>query len=178
MYALSTQLKNIPIISLQSSHKIAETLLPIILPEKLEIIAFYCAGKEWNRGQEAVLLIQDIRQISKSSLVIDSIEDIANPSEIVRLAKLQENPFALMGVRVYNESGQKLGRVEEYTVNLETFQIQKLYLKQSPLKSLLLDNLVIDRAQILEVTQKQITVYDATITKPLLSSHPAPPQTP
>lgn len=165
MYILSKQLQDLPIISLQTGQAVSVTKQPIINPDKLEITAFYCTDPHHKRNRAAVLLVQDIRQTAREGLVIDSLDEIEDPNEIIRLQPILEHRFDLLGISVINESSVRLGKVEEFTVNLNDFQIQKLYLKQSVFKNLLLNNLVIDRSQIIEVTTKQITVRDATVKK-------------
>lgn len=177
MYVLANQLQNLPIISLQTGSTVAMTSRPIINPDKLEFVAFYCYNNR-SHVKATILLIKDIRQITKDGIAIDSVDEIEEPGEIIRLSNLLKNPFNLIGISVVNESGVKLGRVEEYTVNLETFQIQKIYLKQSILKNLMLNSVVIDRSQIIEVNHKQILVRDATVTKSMLSSQPISPPAP
>lgn len=178
MYALVNQLQNLPIISLQTGQPVATATRPIINPDKLELVAFYCSFKRWQRNQAAVLLVKDIRQIAAEGIVIDSVDEIEDPNDIIRLKAVINQHFHLSGLLVANESGIRLGRVEEYTVNLQTFQIQKLYLKQSLLKNLLLDNLVIDRSQIIDISPKQIIVRDATVKKTILSPKTTPQPTP
>jgi sporulation protein YlmC with PRC-barrel domain len=85
-----------------------------------------------------------------------------------------EQNFDPINKTVVNESGDKLGRVDDYTINLKTYMLQKLYVHQSLMKSIIFNNLVIDRTQIIEVTPKQFTVRDATIPKASLASQPIP----
>lgn len=171
MYALASQLINLPIVSLQTGQPVAFLGRPIINPDNLELLAFYCAASRFRKSNQ-VLLAKDIRQTASDGIVVDSLEDIEDANEIVRLKSVIDRRFNPMGLPVVSESGFKLGVVEEFTVNLKTFQIQKLYLKQSVIKNLLMNNLVIDRSQITEVTPKQIIVRDATVREPMLGPKP------
>jgi sporulation protein YlmC with PRC-barrel domain len=171
MYVLGKQLQDLPIVSLQTGQTIAHTGRPIIDPDRLEIQAFYCTAGRLLKNS-AVLLVRDIRQLGRDGLLIDSFEEIEDAGDIVRLADLIKQHFSPLGLPVVNESGIRLGKVEEYTVNIENYQIQKLYLKQSLLKNLLMNSLVVDRSQIMEVTARQILVRDASIKEPLLGPQP------
>src|SRR5438270_8826890 len=103
-------------------------------------------------------MMRDVRQVAKDCLVIDSEDEIEEASEIVRLQQILETKFQLIGLPVLTESGHKLGKVEDYTLELASYRVQKLYVKQPIMKNLLLNHLVIDRDQITDVTPKQITV--------------------
>lgn len=168
---MASHLNNLPIISLRNGYVVARTGKPIVNQTKLEMVAVYCQTGGW-RKTKAVIMARDIREVAREGLVIDSLEDIEDVEEIVRLKTVIEQRFEPIGVNVVTEAGSNLGKVEDFTLNVKTFQIQKLYVKQSLLKNLLLNNLVIDRAQITDVTSKQITVRDATVPKAGLAAHP------
>jgi uncharacterized protein YrrD len=164
MYILASHLKNLPILSLRNGYPVAHVTEPVIDRDKLSIVAVYCRESRWKQTQ-TVIMVRDIREIAREGLVIDSLEDIEEVDEIVRLKSIINQKFKLVGVNVVTEAGDSLGKVEDFTVNVKNFDIQKLYVKQSVLKNLLLNNLVIDRVQIIEITDKQITVRDAKIPK-------------
>ncbi len=164
MYILASSLKNLPIISLLNGQIVSAVAEPIINPDALELVAVYCQNGFW-RKRSSVIMARDIREVAKEGLVIDSLEDIEDASEIVRLKAVIEQHYSPDGAEVVTQSGDKLGKVEDYAIETTGYRIHKLYLKQSLLKNLLLNNLVIDRSQIVDVTPKTIVVKDATISK-------------
>lgn len=173
MFVLASDIIGKPIISLQNGYSVAVVDSLVIKPETLEIMALGCKDGNW-RKTKAVLLVRDVREIMRDGVIIDSFEDIEDVGEIVRLKEVIEKKYELIGASVVTESKNKLGKVEDYTVETTSYKIQKLYLKQSMLKNLLLNNLMVDREQIVDVGPKQIVVRDATITSPALSPQAAP----
>jgi len=173
MYILASKLQNLPVMSLQTGQPIAVAERPVINPMNLEVMAVRCAVGKMRRGQ-GVVLMRDIRQFSSDCLIIDSFDEIEDPNEIVRLSNVAERNFNPMGKMVVSESGQRLGKVEDYTINLKTSMLQKLYVHQSLMKSILFNSLVIDRTQIIEVTTKRFTVRDASVQEPSLAPHAIP----
>jgi sporulation protein YlmC with PRC-barrel domain len=165
MYLLANQLKDLPVMSLQTGQPIAVVKQPIISPSNLEIVALQCDIGRGGRRRTSVILLRDVRQFATDCVIIDSFDDIEDASEIVRLQAVMEHRFDPVGKQVVSESGQKLGKVEDYTINLKTYMLQKLYVHQSLMKSILFNNLVIDRTQIIDVSQKQFTVKDAAETE-------------
>lgn len=167
MYILASQLKNLPVMSLQTGQPIATIQRPILNMTSLEVMALRCSvGRA--RTKEGVILLRDIRQFASDCIIIDSFDEIEDASEIVRLKAAAEQDFDPIGKAVSSESGQKLGRVEDYTINLKTYMLQKLYVHQSLMRSLLFNSLVVDRTQIIDVSLRGFTVRDATVKKPLL----------
>jgi uncharacterized protein YrrD len=173
MYILATQIKGLPVISLQTGQPIAVIAKPLVNQTNMEIVALECSIGRFQKNH-GVVLMRDIRQFARDCVVIDSFEEIEDAGEIVRLRDVVEQNFDPINKTVVNESGDKLGRVDDYTINLKTYMLQKLYVHQSLMKSIIFNNLVIDRTQIIEVTPKQFTVRDATIPKASLASQPIP----
>lgn len=163
MYILSGQIKNLAVISLQTGESVAVTTDPVIDPSKLEIIAFMCRAT--GDKQQPVLLTQDVRQLTKDALLIDGYDEIEEAAEIIRLHDILDQKFQLIGCRVENESGTSLGKTEDYSLNVETYLINKLYVKRPLLKSFASGSLVIDRTQIVDVRRDKIVVRDATVAE-------------
>ncbi len=173
MYVLASQLKNLPVMSIQTGQAIAHIEQPIINMANLEAMALNCnLGR--SKPKEGVILLRDVRQFSGDCIIVDSFDDIEDSSEIVRLKDVVKAGFNPIGKHVVNESGDKLGKVEDYTINLKTFMIQKLYVHQSLVKSLLYNSLVIDRTQVIDITPKAITVKDARVKKGILERKAIP----
>ena len=61
---------------------------------------------------------------------------------------------------VYTVSKQKVGKVSDYAVEVETMYIQKLYVSQSLLKNFKLSSLSVDRSQIQEITDNRVIIQD------------------
>jgi uncharacterized protein YrrD len=173
MYVLANDITGKPILSLQSGHAVAKVRALLINPDTLELLAFFCDAS-WHRKSQAVLLMRDVREITREGVIIDSPDDIEDVAEIVRLQAIISQKFNLIGIMVVTESDQKLGTVEDYTIDTTSHMVQKLYLKQSILKNLLLNNLVVDRAEIVDVTPKRITVRDATVPVPKMAPQAVP----
>ncbi len=168
MFIMASHFKNLPIISLRNAQIVARAGDLIINPKELEVAAVHVKFGGWG-SHKAVIMTRDIREVAREGMVVDSLEDIEDVSEIVRLQDLLHSKFRLFGVLVVSEGGQNLGHVEDFALDSDNFKVQKLYVKPS-----LLNNLVIDRKQVVEVTQKKITVRDATVPKPKLGVRPAP----
>lgn len=175
MYAIVSQLKNLPIVSLQTGQTVATTAEPLINPDNLEVLAMWTqpAGPAYRSGrrgsQPAVVLMRDIRQLATNAVLIDHEGAIGDPAEIVRLAPILEQKFHLPGCAVVSQSGQRLGKVEDYTINLQTHLLQKLYVRRPFYASFIRQDLIIDRGQIIDVKPGKVTVADSTIKKPALA---------
>lgn len=159
MYVLQSQLNNLPIMSLQTGKSIGTVKNPIMDRSKLELAGLFCRPLQ---GEQSVLLTRDIRQISRDAVIIDSFEDFSDPRDIVRLQPILKADYQPLGLKVIDQQGRALGKVEDYSINIKTNLMQKLYIHQSFMRSMLFNNVLVDRTQIIEAKPKQFIVSDTT----------------
>lgn len=149
---------NKAVLSLRTGGPIATVGAPIIDPNNLKIEGFYCQDK-FNKSL-LVLLYQDIRDLLPDGFVVDDHDVLADPSELVRLKKVMDLNFQLIDKPVETVSGQKVGKVSDFAVEVETMFVQKIYVSQSILKSFTGGSLSVDRGQIQEITNKRVVISD------------------
>ena len=155
---MSESLLNRPVVSLRSGGPIAVAAEPIINPHNLKILGWWCKG----RGSQLVLLSEDVREILPTGLAVNDEDDLASPDDLVRHRELLNIRFQLIDKMVKTKR-KKLGKVSDYSYNDGLF-VQKLYVARSLVKVFAAeDTLIIDRTQILEVTDDYILVRDTEI---------------
>jgi uncharacterized protein YrrD len=157
MLVLSEKLLNMPVMSLQTGGRLATTTGVIIDPRKLHVVAYYCEGPMLETSP-AVLHTSDIRELSNIGMIVNEAEDITGLDDLVRLKEIIDFNFELPGIKVIDNHKTKLGKVQNYAVNTANFMVQKLYVQRPLFKSLNDSELVIDRSQIVEVTNDHIVV--------------------
>jgi uncharacterized protein YrrD len=157
MLQLSGSLIGQPVLSLRAGGAIAYTQAPIINPTNLKVEGFYCEDED---RRALVLLYQDIRDHIPQGFIVNDLDVLVEPNELVRLKDVLDTRFELAGKQVVTTSKEKLGKVSDYATETTTMFVQKIYVSQSLLKNLTGGNLGIDRNQIIEITDKQIIVQD------------------
>lgn len=171
MLVLSEHLIGVPIMSLHTGTELGKTARPIIDPSQLHIQAFYCEGPQIN-FEPALLHTSDVRELSNIGIIVDSADDIMPPDDLVRLQPLMDLNFRLEDKLVVEENGRKLGRVVNYIVESESFYILKLHIKPGFFQSFMVTELIIDRHQIINITDDKIVVKQATVKEDLARSLP------
>ena len=165
MLQLSASLINKPVLSLRTGAPIATAYATIINPDNLKIEGLYCTNRFDNKT--LVLLYQDIRELLSKGYVVNDHDSLSDPDELVRLQDVLKLGFELIGKPVVTTSKEKVGKISDYAVEVETMYIQKLYVAQSLLKSLTGGSLSIDRSQIQEVTDSKVVISDLVKRSPL-----------
>jgi hypothetical protein len=128
MLQLSQAFINRPVLSLRTGSEIATAQGPIINPNNLKIEGFYCYDRFTK--QILILLYQDIRDVIKQGIVVNDHDVLTPVDELIRLKDVMALQFELLGKPVLTTSKQKVGKVSDYAVEVETMYIQKLYASQ------------------------------------------------
>jgi uncharacterized protein YrrD len=158
MLQLSKSLMNQPVMSLRTGGQVATASMPIINPNNLKIEGWYCQDR--FSKSTLILLSQDVRDVIKQGIVINDHDNLSEPDELVRLKEILDLNFELLGKSAETLNKKRIGKVDDYAVEVETFYIQKIYLAQSVLKNLKGGSLGVDRNQIVEITNRKIVIED------------------
>ena len=171
MLQLSATLINKPVLSLRTGAPVAQVFAAVINPDNLKIEGFYCNDRFNNKTH--ILLYQDIREFMGKGFVVDDHDVLSEPEELVRLKEVLHLNYQLIGKSVVTTSKEKVGKISDYAVEVETMYIQKLYVAQSLLKSFTGGSLSIDRNQIHEVTDTKVVIHDLLTRSPVSAPVPA-----
>lgn len=149
--------------SLQTGEEIARTQGVIVDPRQLVVVAFDCEGPRLD-NHPSVLHTEDIREISNLGFIVDSAEKLMSPEDLVRLQEILKLKFTLEGKLVVDDTGRKIGKVHDYGLDNQTFQIMQLRVTPQLWQALQNTESIIGRQQIIEVNDHQIIVKSATAT--------------
>lgn len=161
MLTLGKQLEGKDILSLRIGRKVGIASQPIINPNNLKIEGWHAF--DIGKKQEAVMLSQDVRDILPQGFVVNDHDALTEHGELIRLKDTIQEAFSLYDKKVVSDHGKKLGKVSDFAFDKDAMFIQKIYISQSLVKSFSGGTLIIDRAQIIEITDKKITVKEPTI---------------
>lgn len=159
MLIYNSRLVGMPILSVQDSGKIGTISNTIVDPDTLKIIALRVHGAIGSDGGN-ILDINSVREYSEFGLVIDSTEELVKDDDIVKIAKVLELNFSLIGLKVETKKGSKLGKVLDFTVTDDNFSVAQIVVKRPTVKSFFDSELIIPRAEIVEITDYKIIVRD------------------
>lgn len=159
-----------PIMSLRTGTRIGTAQEPIIDPRNLKVLGWWCQGLDGNK--QDILLSEDVREQMPSGLAVNDESALSTPDDLVRHQEVLNIRFMLLDKLVKNKH-QKLGKVNDFAYD-ESMFIQKLYVARSLIKVFSSqDTLIIDRVQIIEVSDKYILVDEADVKANVAESVPA-----
>jgi len=154
-------LLNRPIISLRSGGPIGTALQPIINPHNLKILGWWC--KSVIGTGHLILLVEDVRQTMPDGLAVNDEAALSVPEDLARHREILKIQFQLLD-KLVKTKRHKLGKVNDYAYDDGSMFVHKLYVARSLIKVFSAeDTLIIDRTQILEVTDNYILVKDSDV---------------
>lgn len=149
-----------PVLSLHVGGKIAEVTGLIVDPHQLKVVGFQLMGPELGGENGTILQTKDIREFSELGMVIDSIDELVNPGEVIKLDKILDLDFDLNGKKVVSKKGSRIGKVINYTINSANFMVQQFLVQRPMMKSFLDPELLIGRSEVVKVDDEKVVVKD------------------
>lgn len=162
MLLLGNSFAKIPVLSLRNGGIIAKITGHLINPHSLKIDGLWC--KTASNKHSYLLLPQDIREITPKGAIVNDLSSLSEPNEVVRLKKIIDLHFEILDKKVL--SGRfSIGKVIDYSVNRDSFTIEKIYVTPPVWGRLSSDRLTIDRSQVIEVSHRHIRVSEARVSE-------------
>ena len=160
-----SKLLKYPILSLHTASRIAEVKGLVIDPNFLKVVAFEISAV--SSRQRLFLEASSVREFSKMGMIVDSGEEFVEKDDVIKLKETIDLGFSLDNMKVVSKKKAMLGRIEDFIINTEDFQIMQLIVKRPIYKALIDPVLVIGRSDIHEINDSEIIVKseEGTIMK-------------
>ncbi|MBR3115684.1 hypothetical protein IKF30_00425 [Candidatus Saccharibacteria bacterium] len=159
MLVYNSHLIGTNILSVQAGGPIGQISSAIVNPDNLQIIAFRLTGPLIDQRAN-ILDVNSIREYSDYGMVIDDVDELVGPNDVVHIEQILELNFDLLSLKVETKKGTKLGQLIDFTVNSDDFQVQQIIVKRPLVKRLVDPELTISRKEIVEVTDYKIIIKD------------------
>lgn len=156
---MNSRLISAPVLSVQAGGPIGKITSTIIDPNDLKIIAFRLEGPLVNK-QQNLLDARSIREYSNYGFVIDDIDELIGPDDVIKISDILKLNFDLLNLKVETKKGSKLGKVQDFTVTSEDFIVQQIIVKRPAVKALIDPELTISRKEIVEITDYKVIIKD------------------
>ncbi len=160
-----SKLLKYPILSLHTASRIAEVKGLVVDPNFLKVVAFEISAV--SSRQSLFLEASSVREFSKMGMIVDSDEEFVEKDDVIKLKETIDLGFSLDNMKVVSKKKAMLGRIEDFIINTEDFQIMQLIVKRPIYKALIDPELVIGRSDIHEINDSEIIVKseEGTIMK-------------
>lgn len=161
MQRLASQIIGSSIFSVHAGGKIAEVTGILVRRKDLKVQLF--AVKPVDNDKKQFLLSSDIRAYDGNRQIIDSYQDMSEEDELIRHHELIKDGGKLIGSKVVTQSGKHLGKVLDFSIDTTHHFANKIHVRATWPQRLIHERLIIDRSDIVDITDNKIIVRDATV---------------
>lgn len=152
MFLEASKILKKPLAGIEEQSKIGEICDILIDPDKGLVLGYLIKGG--LLGDLKVLPISDIVSYDDEGVVTKTSENLIKPEAMERIQKLMGDNIKILDAPVSTESGERIGKVNDFIVDTQLGNITK-YMISGINKSL-----IVDHDQIVEINPKQIIVKD------------------
>jgi sporulation protein YlmC with PRC-barrel domain len=155
------RIEQLRVASVQLQHPVAEISGYIIDPRNLTIVALQATTR--HGGELRILHTSDIKETGPQGVIIDHNDQLMEDEDLIRLDEIRNFNFKLIGKPVKTEDGASVGKVNRFVVDTTTWKVMKIHTRLPVTKNLQNSEAIIHRSQILQVTDKSITVKSTAV---------------
>ena len=148
------------VLSLQLGAPIGEVVDAIVDPDNLKILALRLRGPMINKKSGDILTVDSIREFGRLGIIINSDEELVEDKDVIRVAKILELKFSLIGLKALTKRGVKLGTVESYRLETNSMMVRDLIVKRRGFKAISDPELFIPRSEIVEINDCEVIIKD------------------
>lgn len=160
MLVYNSKLIGTPVLSVQAGAPIGYIAGAVVDPSGLKVLAFKLNGPLVHKSSANLLDVSSIREYSNYGFVIDDIDELISPDDVVRISEVLGLNFDLLTLKVETKKHTKLGKIIDFTLSSDDFIVQQLIVRRPTIKALVDPELIIPRSEIVEVTDYKIVVKD------------------
>lgn len=162
MQKISSEFESTTIITRRERTVLGSLKNIILNPETGDAIglSFYVAGA---KHKEMVVNTSAITGVGTNFIMIESIDNASLPDEIIRIKETLDLGIEIVGSRVIDEDERHLGKVRDWSVNLKTMHLERLYVTSSRLVKMLTRDLIIPANDIIKIEKDKIIVRSSSV---------------
>lgn len=154
MFIEAKKIIGLPVAAIDTETKIGEIAQIVIDPENGRILGFLIKTGG-ILSPTLALSIVDIKEWDPNGIVTESLDNLVNPDEIVRIKNVLDKKIDFLKMSAKTESGKGLGMVEDLLIDTDTEIVAKYYLKDILGKSRVLSS-----DQVIKIENKTIIFHD------------------
>lgn len=124
---LSTELRNLPIVSITEGEEVGVVKDLIVDPATKSVVAIVVEDPEWYDGVK-VISFSLIHSIGDFAITTENVSSVVPLSNMPELAQLLRKRITVTGAKIITRGGRFIGTVKEYSIDARTGDILGLEL--------------------------------------------------
>jgi len=155
MQLLASELIDMPIGAIDEQSKVGTIEEIVISPEDGKLLGLIVGSGILGFNKSSIGW-QDILDADKNGLVIQTSDNLLSVEDNIRISEVIQTGFSLDNLPVETKSGQKLGNINDYSLNMESGNLSKIHVHQL----LPPQDRIISRSNIISINKDKVVVRD------------------
>lgn len=166
---LSSDLKELPIISIAQGEEFGTVKDLIVDPDAKAVVALVVADRTWYEGAK-MISFADVDSIGDYAITTENTEALAELTSMPELIDLLKREIRVVGARVITRGGRFVGTVAEFSLDCETGAV--LGLELSPDSKIPNHEAKVVPAASLVTIGRDVIIVNDEVDAELSASHP------
>lgn len=149
---LATDLIHLPVAAIDINSRVGFMKTLLIDTDRSIVIGFLVSTGLFH--QSKFLSIDDILSVDQQGIVVRSVGTLAVPNEVIQAQKILEKGIMMIRHLVKTERGQRVGRVSDLLIDLQTGQVTKYYIHGW------LSDRIIPIEKVIKITHEAVIIED------------------
>jgi len=153
MFLKASQILNKPVFAQKEEEQTGRVLEVIIDPQNGRLLGFLVVQPFLK---PRLVSEMDVSQILSEGLLINSVDSLIEPTEIVKVGEIIKEKIKILGAKAETESGKRLGRIEDFVFETQTRLMVKIYIRGG----LFLPSLILPAEGIVKIEKGRVVFAD------------------
>ncbi len=152
------------VVSVKEGMRLGQVRWPVVDSVHQKVIGFIVDDRQWFL-ETKIILFQSIRGMEDELITVDDKSALTAVRDLQKIHHHLEENVQLINMKIISESGKFLGRVEDFSFNVQTGKIEDYHIKESPLS--------LDGRDVLSLGQDMLIVKEESVismSEPVASS--------
>lgn len=161
MKCLLSQIPGAKIILFQENMLIGKVNDVLISPENGAVV-----GLEFiSEKRKKYLPFTEIRNLTPTIVIAKDFSSISEAEDVVLIKKTLEQKPKIIGARVFNTKGNRIGKVRDAVINTEIGSLEKIYVIPNRIIKAFANDLTIPLEKIYKIEKNRIVIKDDNTKK-------------
>lgn len=154
-----SDIHQMPVLDLETGEILGQVLRWVVSPQQQRVMAYVLAQPTlWKKAQ--IVVPNDIVEYGPRMIVVRDNQSVITPSEVVGLPDLIQSECSVTGFKAETESGQPLGTIVDFVIDVVSSRIQQYYIKPQTLTGMLQGDWIMPAGKVVRIEGRKLIFPD------------------
>lgn len=158
-----TKTISLPVLTTKTGEKLCKIKDFIIDSDSGKFLGIFCVKLGFIFTTKFFIRIENIENFGQNAVMVEDGSVLENPYQNERVSRIIKSKISIKNNKVLTESGDDLGEVKNYEVDVEAAKMAKIIVSGGIFRDFFRGELIIPSVQIVSIGRDAIIVRDAVV---------------